>query len=593
MLRPQDTTTRERKPLGGLWAFRLDAPGEGRREKWFETPLTDAREMAVPASYNDIIPGTETRDHVGDAWYETTALVPRGWAGERIVLRFDSATHAAVVWVDGVEVMAHQGGYTPFEADITHLARPGTPVRITAVVNNELTFDTLPPGIIEETPQGRRQKYFHDFYNFAGLHRQVWLYATPATFVDDITVTTGIDGEDGLVDYTVAVAGDGSPDVRVRLNDATGAQVAEQTGASGRLTVPQAHLWAPGDGDLYTAVVELLDGESIVDSYEQTVGIRTVAVDGNRFLINGAPFYFTGFGKHEDTPVRGKGHDDAFLVHDFELFDWIGANSFRTSHYPYAEEVYDYADRHGIVIIDETPAVGQNFGLMGGVFGGETLVTFSPETVGQAAQDAHRQVIRELIARDKNHPSVVVWSIANEPESHTAEAEAYFRPLFALARELDPSRPVGFVNVMLSPHGACKVSAMADVLMLNRYYGWYVDTADLAAAELHWRDELRGWSSENKPIIITEYGADTISGLHSLNPDPWSEEYQSAYLAMNHRVFDDCEAVVGEQVWNFADFRTSNAIFRVGGNKKGIFTADRKPKSAAHLLRERWTGLRG
>ncbi len=591
MLRPQDTPTRERKPLGGLWAFRLDAAGDGRREQWFSASLTDAREMAVPASYNDIIPGTESRDHVGDAWYETTALVPRGWTGQRIVLRFDSATHAAVVWVDGVEVMAHSGGYTPFEADVTELVQPGGRVRITAVVNNELSFETIPPGIIDDTPQGRRQTYFHDFYNFAGLHRQVWLYATPTTYIDDITVVTGIDGADGLVDYAVSVAGEGAGAVRVRLLDAGGTEVATGTGASGQLGVPNAHLWAPGDGYLYTAVVELLDGDAVVDSYEQTVGIRTVAVDGNRFLINGEPFYFTGFGKHEDTPVRGKGHDDAFLVHDFDLFDWIGANSFRTSHYPYAEEVYDYADRHGIVVIDETPAVGLNFGLMGGVFGGKTLPTFSADTLSGPAQQAHEQVIRELIARDKNHPSVVLWSIANEPESHTDEALDYFTPLFALARELDPSRPVGFVNVMLSPYGACKVSQLGDVLMLNRYYGWYVDTANLPAAEQHWRAELDGWANENKPIIITEYGADTISGFHSVNPDPWSEEYQIEYLDMNHRVFDDYPAVVGEHVWNFADFRTSTAIFRVDGNKKGVFTADRRPKAAAHKLRERWKGL--
>jgi len=290
--------------------------------------------------------------------------------------------------------------------------------------------------------------------------------------------------------------------------------------------------------------------------------------------------------------VRGKGHDDVFLVHDFELIDWIGANSFRTSHYPYAAEVYDYADRQGIVIIDEVPAVGQNMGLGGGIFGGPQLETFSAETIGAKAQRAHAQVIRELVARDKNHPSVVLWSIANEPESHTDAAEEYFRPLFALAKGLDASRPVGFVNVMLSPYPDCKLAAMADVLMLNRYYGWYVDTADLAAAEDHWREELQGWAKENKPIIITEYGADTISGLHSLTPEPWSEEYQEAYLRMNHRVFDSVDAVVGEHVWNFADFRTSAAIFRVDGNKKGVFTQDRRPKAAAHLLRERWTGMR-
>ena len=592
MLRPQENPTRERKALGGLWSFRLDAAGDGRRDHWQEAALAGAREMPVPASYNDIIPGEETRDHVGDAWYETVAFVPRGWDGQRIVLRFDSATHAAVVWVDGTEVMSHVGGYTPFEADVTHLVTPGKQARITVVVNNELTWDTIPPGIITETPHGRRQKYFHDFYNFAGLHRQVWLYSTAPTYVDDVTLTTTIDGTSGVVHYQVKVAGPQQHQVRVTLLDAAGAEVAAADGAEGVLTVPDAHLWAPGDGYLYRAVIEVRTADGVVDIYTSTLGIRTVEVAGSQFLINGQPFYFTGFGKHEDSPVRGKGHDDVFLVHDFELIDWIGANSFRTSHYPYAEEVYDYADRQGIVIIDEVPAVGQNMGLGGGIFGGPQLETFSAETIGAKAQQAHAQVIRELVARDKNHPSVVLWSIANEPESHTDAAEEYFRPLFALAKGLDASRPVGFVNVMLSPYPDCKLAAMADVLMLNRYYGWYVDTADLAAAEDHWREELQGWAKENKPIIITEYGADTISGLHSLTPEPWSEEYQEAYLRMNHRVFDSVDAVVGEHVWNFADFRTSAAIFRVDGNKKGVFTQDRRPKAAAHLLRERWTGMR-
>ena len=591
MLRPQDTPTRERKPLGGLWAFRLDAAGAGRREGWFSAPLRDSREMAVPASYNDIIPGEASRDHVGDAWYETTVRVPRGWEGQRIMLRFDSATHAAVVWVDGREVMAHQGGYTPFEADITELVSPGQPARVTVVVNNELTWETLPPGVVTDTPHGRRQRYFHDFYNFAGIHRQVWLYSAPTTRLDDVTIVTGVSEGVGTVDYTVATLGDDESEISVRLLDADGVEVAQAQGASGRLQVPDPHLWAPGDGYLYSAVLELQAGGRLLDSYTQTVGIRTVEVRDAEFLINGEPFYFTGFGRHEDTPVRGKGHDDAFMVHDFDLMDWIGANSFRTSHYPYAEEVYDYADRHGIVVIDETPAVGQNMGLGGGIFGGPKLATFSEETIGQKAQDAHRTAIRELIARDKNHPSVVIWSIANEPESHTQAAEDYFRPLFALARELDPTRPVGFVNVQLSPHSQCRLRSMSDVLMLNRYYGWYEDHADLAAAEDHWRAELTQWAGDNKPIIITEYGADTIAGQHSNGPDPWSEEYQAAYLEMNHRVFDAFPEVVGEHVWNFADFRTSNAIFRVGGNKKGVFTQDRKPKAAAHLLRSRWKAI--
>ncbi|NTW42664.1 MAG: beta-glucuronidase, partial [Cellulomonadaceae bacterium] len=362
--------------------------------------------------------------------------------------------------------------------------------------------------------------------------------------------------------------------------------------ATGEIVVADAHLWAPGHGYLHVAEVTLRspDGD-VLDTYEQTVGIRTVEVRGTEFLINGEPFHFTGFGRHEDSPVRGKGHDDAFLVHDMELMAWIGANSFRTSHYPYAEEVYDYADRLGLVVIDEVAAVGQNMGLAGGIFGGESYTTFSPETINDESQAAHAQAIRELVARDKNHPSVVLWSIANEPESDTDAARAYFEPLFALARELDTTRPVGFVNVMLAPHGACKVSELGDVIMLNRYYGWYTHTGDLEGAETAWRAELEEWATDGKPIIITEYGADTVAGVHSLTPQPWSEEYQVAYLEMNHRVFDSVPAVVGEQVWNFADFATaSTSVFRVDGNKKGVFTRDRRPKAAAHVLRRRWTG---
>jgi beta-glucuronidase len=586
VLRPQDTATRERKRLDGLWRFSLDAAGQGRTARWFAGPLPDAREMPVPASFNDIVADPAVRDYFGDVWYQTTVRVPRGWDGRRIVLHFESATHRATVWVDDTEVVSHEGGYTPFEADITAHVRAGEPARVTVLVNNTLSFQSIPPGVIEDTPAGRRQRYWHDFFNYAGIHRPVWLYQTDPVHLTDITVVTGLDGATGTIDY--ATESSGAADTRVVLRDASGRPVAEASGAKGTLTVDNAHRWAPGDGYLYDLEVRLVAGDTVLDSYHQSVGIRTVQVSGNRFLINGDPFYFTGFGKHEDLAVIGKGHNDAFMVHDFELLEWIGANSFRTSHYPYSSDVLDYADRHGIVIIDETPAVGLNMGLGGGIFGGQGYTTFTPDTINDTTREVHAQVIRELVARDKNHPSVVLWSIANEPESDTEGAENYFRPLFELTRELDPSRPVGFVNVMLAPYGKCRVSQFADVLMLNRYYGWYVNTGDLPAAEQAWEQELRGWASEHKPIIITEYGADTYPGLHSVAAQPWTEEYQVAYLDMNHRVFDRIDAVVGEQVWNFADFATTSGVMRVGGNKKGVFTRDREPKAAAHALRRRW-----
>jgi beta-glucuronidase len=589
MLRPQDTRTRERKTLDGLWQFALDGTGTGRSERWFAGPLDEAREMAVPASYNDIAADAAVRDHVGPVWYQRTVWVPQGWADRRVVLHFESATHRATVWVDDVQVVAHEGGYTPFEVDITAHVTAGEEMRISVEVDNRLNFQSIPPGVVEDTPHGKRQRYWHDFFNYAGLHRSVWLYSTDAAHLTDVTVTTDLDDGDGLVNYQVAAEAADGHQVAVVLRDADGAEVGTGVGASGTLRVPSVHKWAPSDGYLYDLELKLTQDGQVVDSYHQSVGVRTVRVDGTRFLINDKPFYFTGFGKHEDIPVIGKGHNNAFLLHDFELLRWIGANSFRTSHYPYSEDVLDYADRQGIVLIDETAAVGLNMGLGGGIFGGQGYTTFSPETANDETQQVHAQAIRDLIARDKNHPSVVLWSIANEPESETEAAENYFRPLFDVAREADPTRPVGFVNVMLAPHGQCRVSQFADVLMLNRYYGWYIQTGDLEAAESAWEAELTAWAGDNKPIIITEYGADTYPGLHSaVANSPWTEEYQVEYLDMNHRVFDRIDAVVGEQVWNFADFTTTSGIMRVGGNKKGVFTRDRQPKAAAHALRRRW-----
>lgn len=593
MLRPQDTRARERKNLNGLWSFSLDAAGEGRANHWFAGQLPAAREMPVPASYNDIPADAAVRDHIGEVWYQRTVWIPHGWAGRRVVLHLESATHRATVWVGDVEVVSHEGGYTPFEADITDHIRPGEEVRVTVCVDNTLSFQSIPPGVVEETPAGRRQRYWHDFFNYAGLHRSVWLYTTAPAHLTDVTITTDLDADTGVISYRTETSQADGLATRLVLRDADGTEVATGSGAEGTLRVVSVHRWAPGDGYLYDLELQLCDGEDLVDSYHQSVGVRTIAVDGIQFLINGEPFHFTGFGKHEDLPVIGKGHNDAFLVHDFELLQWIGANSFRTSHYPYSEDVLDYADRHGMVLIDETAAVGLNMGLGGGIFGGQGYTTYSPDTVNHITQQTHAQAIRELIARDKNHPSVVLWSIANEPESETEAAENYFRPLFEVVRDADPTRPVGFVNVMLAPHGQCRVSQFADVLMLNRYYGWYVDTGDLTAAEINARAELTAWAGDGKPIIITEYGADTYPGLHSVVPgNPWTEEYQIEYLEMNHRVFDSIEAVIGEQMWNFADFATTSGIMRVGGNKKGAFTRDRQPKAAAHYLRRRWRAQR-
>ena len=198
-------------------------------------PAPGRREVPVPASYNDLFADIAVRDHVGDAWYQTDVRVPARWAGERIVLRFDSATHRAVVWVNGTQVAEHEGGYTPFEADVTDVVRARAPSnRITVVVNNVLTWQSIPPGLVDDGPTG------------AASATSTTSSTTPASIgrsgctprrgrtSRDVTVVTGLDGADGAVRYRVDAAADGL-EVRVVLRDAEGAEVARATGGDGEL----------------------------------------------------------------------------------------------------------------------------------------------------------------------------------------------------------------------------------------------------------------------------------------------------------------------------------------------------------------------
>jgi len=584
MLRPYESITRDAVQVTGLWDFCFDPQNKGIEEKWFVNGLENPVRMATGTSFNDIFTTKQARDYSGAFWYRKQVKVPYVAAGNRIVLYFESVTHAAQVWVNDKLVCQHSGGYLPFEADITDVAEPGTFVYITVRADNILSFETIPPGIIVQELSGPKQRYWHDFFNYAGIHRPVWLCSVPAHHIEDVTVVTSFDGADGIIRYEARTTCEGT--VIAKAYDKEGNLVAE--GQSGEVRIANVHPWAPGDGYLYRVEFCLCVNGEIQDAYPLRVGVRTVEIQGSKILVNGKRVYLTGFGMHEDMEVLGKGHNDAYMLHDFELLKWIGANSFRTSHYPYSEDMMDYADEQGILVIDETPAVGLNL-VSGGIFPGADMKTFSPVTINEKTQAVHKKVIEDLIARDKNHPCVIMWSIANEPESQTDAAAEYFEPLFAATRAADPTRPVGFVNMALAEAGNCKVAQFADVIMLNRYYGWYSQNADLVAAEIVLRKELEGWQEVGKPIIMTEYGTDTMNGLHAVVADPWSEEYQIQYLQMYHKVFDSIEAMAGEHVWNFADFATFPGTMRVGGNRKGVFTRDRRPKSSAFELKRRWT----
>jgi beta-glucuronidase len=588
MLYPQDSESREVKDLSGVWAFKRDADAAGHRDGWWATPLREAIPMPVPASYNDITQDAALRDHIGDVWYERTFFVPERWRGRRVGLRFGSAAHTAVVWLNGMEVLRHHGGFLPFEGDVSPIVHYGQQNRVTVAVNNELTWDRLPSGFVKTHDDGnhppgyRTQEYQFDFFNYAGLHRPVVLTAMPRVHLADMTVRTDREGSTGIVRYEAVVSG-GTRDVRARLLDEAGEEVAAAKGAAGTLRVAHARLWEPGHAYLYTLECATFDADARVeDVYRLPVGIRTVRVTATEFLINERPFYFQGCCKHEDVDVKGRGLDHAINVKDLNLLHWLGANSFRTSHYPYSEELMQLADRAGIVVIDEAPAVGMRAE-------DPSQATYSDERISARTLAHHREVMRELVARDKNHPCVVMWSVANEPIVNEERAGAYFGEVIAETRRLDPTRPVTLVTGDVVAPARCYPFEHVDVMCINRYHSWYSDPGHLEVIEMQTVNELAPWHAHfKKPLIVSEYGADTIAGFHADPPVMFSEEYQCALLEAFHRGFDRLPFVIGEHVWNFADFATKQGITRVIGNRKGVFTRQRQPKAAAHLLRRRW-----
>jgi len=588
MLYPRESETREIKDLSGIWKFKADKQNEGYGKKWFARPLVDTIAMPVPSSYNDITQDVEIKNHIGDVWYETECFIPETWKDKVILIHVGSATHVGRVWINGVEVGSHTGGHLPFECNVTAHARLGQPNRITIAVNNILTWQSIPPGEVITPndgahPKGYRfQDFRFDFFNYSGLHRPVKLVAVPRTQVTDIIVITDIKSGAGIIDHQVTVNGKYDR-IAITIKDKTGNPVATGKTAKGSIRVPKAILWEPGKAYLYTFEIQLFQDESLVDSYRLPIGIRTVAIKGDKFLINNKPFYFKGFGKHEDADIRGKGLDHAINIKDFNLMKWMGANSFRTSHYPYSEELMNLADEEGLVVIDETPAVGMNYWRQKDIF--------CPERVNDKTLANHIQVMRELVARDKNHPCVVMWSVANEPASWEKSSGPYFKTLFAASRKLDATRPYTFVSNVGADE--CQVSCYADMLCINRYNSWYADSGHLELIEFQFRNDLLAWRRKfKKPILLAEYGADTIEGFHSDPPVMFTEEYQCAMLSQFHKVLDEFPFTVGEHVWAFSDFATKQETIRIKGNKKGVFNRQREPKAAAHMLRQRWLNFK-
>ncbi|HZF43423.1 MAG TPA: beta-glucuronidase [Sphingomonadaceae bacterium] len=588
-LYPHESSTRSTEDLSGLWKFQLDPQDRGEATGWING-LPTPRRIPVPCSWNEIF--DDARNYFGTAWYETEIAIRPEAAGRRQYLRFGAASYRAKAWLNGRLLGEHLGGHLPFVFDVTDTVRTDGPNRLVVLVENRLTLDRVPaipdPATAKiHTPHFPQTTY--DFFPYGGLHRPVLLFSTPSLHVHDVTVVTSLDRGTGVVDVEFTTNSAWSGAGRVTLDGADRPISAVVNIAQGkcraRLRIPSVRAWGPEDPYLYRLTVVLGD-EQPTDEYHLKIGVRTVEVRGDKLLLNGKPVFLRGFGKHEDFALHGRGLNLAAAVRDNELMKSLGANSFRTSHYPYAEEAMMLADEQGLLVIDETPAV--------------SLVFMDAPRVIEARRRELLSSIEELIDRDKNHPSVIMWSVANEPllvpfqtsnQAPKGAVEAgtsFFKSVFEYTRRADSTRPVVLVSAWGGPD---EWVGLGDIICTNVYASWYGQPGQLElAAENVAKEVERLRARHGKPVFFTEFGADAVAGMHAQPAEMFSEEYQAEMIEIYIRTLEKYPYVIGTHPWAFADFRTQQAITRVGAlNHKGVFTRDRRPKLAAHKLRELWS----
>lgn len=555
MLYPQLNKFRNLINLDGIWQMKFVS------DTYMPTQdATDTIPIAVPASMNDQLVDSKIREYSGKVLFEKTFSCPT-FDGKKTFLRFEALSHRGEVYLNGKLVGSCRSGFLPFDCEVT-LEEEN---RISVIVDNRLTFETLPMGNFDY--ENNTQVISQDFYNYTGIHRSVLLWTVSDEYIKDITVDTFVDDNKDKVRVNV----DGVSDALITITDEEGNIVVKNEPANTVLTIKDARLWNVLDAYLYTIKVT-----SAKDEYKLNFGIRKIEIDEKSFKINGKSVYFTGFGRHEDFLISGKGTNLPVLMRDINLMNWINCNSFRTSHYPYGQEIYDYADRNGFLVIDEVQAVCFNW------LGGE----FVEGRINDNTFDLHKECIKLLMERDKNHPSVVMLSVANEPNSKAEGSRPYFKAIAEYARSVT-KLPLALIQVEKPEDDIC--ADLFDIIGINRYYGWYYDIGQLDVIADRMEEELRKWHDKyHKPVMVTEFGADTIEGLHAVPPVMFSEEFQKEQAKGTCEGMDRVDFCIGEHVWNFADFMTKQEIRRVNGNRKGVFTRDRQPKMVAYYLKDRW-----
>ncbi len=557
---------RDVQSLGGKWDAIIDPYDQGRRNEiymnrtpqgktdFYEYSFTGGQRLNVPSDWNSQTP--ELKYYEGTVWYARRFDVQEN-AGERLFLYFGAVSYRCRVYLNGEEIGRHEGGFTPFQFDVTGKVKPADNF-LAIEVNNTRTPDAIPA-------------MNFDWWNYGGITRDVFLVYMPQVFIEDYFVRLDKDSATAItatVKLSNPVEGEKVrveiPELKIDRTVTTDVHgVAEVSFEAKKLV-----RWSPENPCLYRVMVS-----STTDRVEETIGFRNIRVEDEEIILNDKPIFAKSISFHEEIPQRmGRAFSEADAVMLLSEAKALGCNMIRLAHYPQNEYTVRLAERMGFMLWEEIPVwQGIDFG--------------NVETRAKAGN-----MISEMVMRDRNRCALTFWGVANETQPSPARNE-FLRTLISQVRALDDTRLIvaAFDNVFFTREAGRftmddPFHKELDVVAVNKYMGWYHPwpvTPDKAV----W-DVARG-----KPLIVSEFGGEALYGVTG-SPDTvssWSEEYQITLYRDNLRMFENIPNLRGTSPWVLFDFRSPYRFHPVnqnGWNRKGLVSDQGQRKKAWYIMKD-------
>jgi beta-glucuronidase len=513
-----------------------------------EYNFANSPRLLVPGDWNTQRP--ELMFYEGALWYKRDfdyQLPP----GRRLFVHFGAANYYSIALLNGKKIGEHTGGYTPFNFEITKLVRPKGNFLI-AMVNNQRLADGVPT-------------LNSDWWNYGGLTRDVELVEVPETFIEDYSIQLAKGSRNHVSGWVRLNGPQARQKVMVRIREANVAATAE-TDEQGYARIEfdaNLSLWSPESPKLYDVTVE-----AETDKVEDHIGFRTIETSGTKILLNGKPVFLRGIDIHAEAPYRtGRAwsEDDART-----LLGWakeLHCNFVRLAHYPHDERMTRLADRMGILVWSEIPVYW-------------TVHFDNPETYSNAEHQ-----LLEMISRDKNRASVILWSLANETPINETRTR-FLTWLAARARQEDPTR---LLTAALQSHYAGPdtvviddpFGSQLDVIGCNEYIGWY-DGLPEKADHIQWKTPY------DKPLVMSEFGGGAFAGYHGDDLTIFTEEFQRSVYEHQIAMLKRIPFLAGTSPWILMDFRSPRRPLpwiQDFFNRKGLISERGQKKEAFFVLR--------